>query len=103
MFKCKVTKTDKRHTGREVFGYVCTVRPDKVLKMSERYALYHEVRDWCIQTWGNSCEREHYLVMHNAGMLDRLNTHWCWHSEYYDTKLYFKEEKDAMWFKLRWT
>lgn len=103
MFQAKVSKTDKRHTGKEVFGYVCAVQPGKVLKLSERYALFNEIRDWCIQTWGNSCERDHYLAMYNAGMYDRINEHWSWHTEYYETKLYFRTDKQANWFKLRWS
>ena len=104
--KITVKKTDKRYTGSDVFGYVVDVRstPFPVihnkLNKSQKVSQFHQVRDWCIQTWGMSCEREHYLQMLNDEF--DVNTHWCWHTEFYDTKIYLRSDKEANWFKLKW-
>lgn len=104
--KITVRKTDKRYTGSDVFGYVVDIKNTSFaiihtkLNKSQRITKFQEVRDWCIQTWGMSCEREHYLQM-LADEFD-VNTHWCWHTEFYDTKIYLRSDKEANWFKLKW-
>jgi hypothetical protein len=98
----KIRKTDKRHKGYELFEYVCDLRSTTAVRLSDRYLAFNEIRDWCTLTWGNSCERDHYISIVDAGMSDKLNTHWCWHSDAYDMKLFFVSDKDVTWFKLRW-
>ena len=104
--KVTVKKTDKRYTGSNVFGYVVDIRntPFPVihtkLNKSQKFSQFHQVRDWCIQTWGMSCEREHYLQLFADGLA--VNTHWCWHTEFYYTKIYLHSDKEANWLKLKW-
>ena len=104
--KITVKKTDKRYTGSDVFGYVVDVRttPFPVihnkLNKSQKFTQFQQVRDWCIQTWGMSCEREHWLVLKDQEQ--EPNEHWCWNSENYDTKIYLATDKETNWFKLRW-
>lgn len=102
-----VRKTDKRFTGGHVFGYVVDVKAsnERVLGMIQRSAVrykeFGDVRNWCSETWGMSCERSHYLSM-NTALPDDVNTHWCWHTEFDETKIYLKSSKEANWFKLKW-
>jgi hypothetical protein len=105
--KLTIKKTDKRYTGSDTFGYVVDIRNDNAFpvihskfRKSQKIVKFQEVRDWCIQTWGMSCEREHYLQL-SADEFN-TNTHWCWHTEYYDTKIYLRTDKEANWFKLKW-
>jgi hypothetical protein len=104
--KITVRKTDKRYTGSDVFGYVVDIKNTSFaiihtkLNKSQKIKQFQEVRDWCIQTWGMSCEREHYLQMTADDF--PTNEHWCWHTEFYDTKIYLCTEKEANWFKLKW-
>lgn len=108
ILKIEIRKTDKRYTGNQIFKYVVDIKRPRVAAMggsstdfrTEKIKLFHEIRDWCIATWGMSCEREHYLSL-TAKKLS-ANPHWCWHSDFYETKIYLADEKDANWFKLRW-
>lgn len=106
--KLTIRKTDKRFTGYQKFNFVVDVKipyvptingnaSSRMIKLKK----FQEIRDWCISVWGMSCEREHWLTIEeidNTG----LNAHWCWHSEFYDAKIYLATEKEANWFKLRW-
>ena len=109
----KIAKTDKRYTGSEHFAYVVDVKTQYVpmiggnlttrmnTKASLRYLEFQTVRDWCIQTWGMSCERTIYLDILGAEGR-QVNTHWSWHTEFGETKIYLASDKEANWFKLKW-
>ena len=104
--KITVKKTDKRYTGSDIFGYVVDINnssfPVIYNKFSKGQKLkkFQDVRNWCIETWGMSCEREHYLHLLTDEVA--VNTHWCWHTEFYDAKIYLRTDKEANWFKLKW-
>jgi hypothetical protein len=96
----EIRKTDKRHTGHEYFGYVLEIKSnlgkfDRQLRFSE----FNEVRNWVWETYGPSCEREHWLNMNTRFP---VNPHWCWHTEFNELKIYFSTDKEANWAKLRW-
>jgi hypothetical protein len=110
--KIKIRKTDKRFAGHEHMSYVVDVVSDfnhvpiiagrgTSPRRLDRLKHFHEVRQWCVETWGMSCEREHYLTILETDPTI-LNPHWCWHTEFYDVKIYLASEKEVMWFKLRW-
>lgn len=104
----KINKTDNRYTGSKHFAYVVDVKTRYVpaiggnlnTRASLRYLEFQAVRDWCISTWGMSCEREHWLVLKDQEQ--EPNEHWCWNSENHDAKIYLATDKDVIWFKLRW-
>ena len=104
----KIAKTDRRYTGSDHFAYVVDVKTRYVPAMggnlntraSLRYLEFQVVRDWCISTWGMSCEREHWLTL--KAQEQEPNEHWCWNSENYDAKIYLATDKEVTWFKLRW-
>ena len=107
----EVAKTDSRHTGSEKFKYFAVVKGNPLTHVSWQGASYAKtvrlqkleefdnVRKWCVETWGMSCERSLYLMMHGS---KQLNPHWCWHTEYDNFKIYFASEAEATWFKLKW-
>ena len=108
--KLKIRKTDARFTGNDFFKYVVDVRADGMSvpiigglqqQIARRVLNFIEVRDWCIQTWGMSCERTIYLDILGAEGR-QVNTHWSWHTEFGETKIYLSSDKEANWFKLKW-
>lgn len=109
----QIKKTDGRHTGSKIFAYFAEVRREyrvpgmysfgQIFKSRiELLTEYNVLRSWCVETWGMSCDRTHYLEIEQAEM-SGLNTHWCWHTEYNELKIYLKSDKEANWMKLRWS
>ena len=105
--KVKVGRMDKRMTGHEYFQYygkliVASGSPLMTDPIVERLVLFTEIRNWCIDQWGMSCEMEIFrdLIRHNY----KLNTVWCWYLnlDLFRYKFFFISEKEALWFKLRW-
>lgn len=109
----EIKKTDGRHTGHGHFAFYATVKreyrrpsaPSMSTVFQNRLSLikeYNDLRKWCVDTWGMSCDRTHYLelVDHDPAY---LNTHWCWHTEYNELKIYMKSDKESNWMKLRWS
>ncbi len=106
--KISIRKTDKRFTGSDVLRYVVDIKVAYSVPMINgtgrktiRLKKFQEVRQWCIDTFGMSCERDHYLHLLTSDP-DSVNSRWCWHTEFHDTKIYFASEKEANWFKLKW-
>lgn len=98
----EIRKTDKRHAGHDHFAYVLEVKsnPGKFDRQARHYE-FEAVRQWAWTTWGASCEREHWLNMNNNNRFP-VNTHWCWHTEFNEMKIYLVSEKEANWAKLKW-
>ncbi len=99
--KLTIKKTDKRHTGYDEFGYVVDVQPPSLGRRTERILDFLEIRQWCWETLGASCEREHWLEL-NAKKAGTLNQRWCWHTDFGNFKIYIRTEADVNWFKLKW-
>jgi hypothetical protein len=108
--KLQIRKTDARFTGNDIFKYVVDVKTDGTAvpiiggfqsRIARRMLDFFEVRNWCIQTWSMSCERSIYLDIIGADGR-QVNTHWCWHTEFGETKIYLASDKEANWFKLKW-
>lgn len=101
--KLKIKKTDGRYAGHNIFAYVVDVKAgSQGFPSLYRLINLHEVRQWCWTTWGPGCEREHYLEMLRLKHHEGLNEHWCWHTDYGETKIYLRTEKDLTWFRLKW-
>lgn len=106
----EIKRTDKRHTGHEYFKYLISVKrntrswsllPKPHLLRSAMLQEYDELRRWCVETWGMSCDRNHYLDL-KASEYQELNPHWVWHTEFNELKIYLATEKEATWAKLKW-
>jgi hypothetical protein len=109
----EIKKTDKRHTGSDHFKYCVNVKRNpknwasmgiQNVYLSRKLLIeeYDELRRWCVDTWGMSCDRTHYLELksHDSQI---LNSHWAWHTEYNELKIYLVSDKEVNWFKLRWS
>ena len=90
-------------TGHDVWQYVA--QPVQTLAgykgVAQRMSDLHEMRDWCWQTYGPSCELTHWMAMAANGLAPH-NDHWCWHTDFDNFKIYLRTEKEANWFKLKW-
>ncbi len=82
----KIKKIDKRFTGGDKFTY-CV---DFNFKDSDKFI---ERRNWCWETWGPSCEYKFVIGK---------NVEWCWISDNFRTRLYFKDTAEINWYTLRW-
>ena len=113
--KIKIKRTDSRYTGHQCFKYVVTIvvtrdyvhwpfKPDcKIMVAVSEFLL---LRDWCVKTWGMSCERDYYLLyldFNDPGAPPApINPHWAWHSENKQLKIYLTSDNELEWFKLKW-
>ena len=99
----EIRKTDKRHSGSQHFAYVLEIKTGLGEKFDrpQRHFDFNRVRDWAWQTYGSSCDREHWLNMNENNRFP-VNPHWCWHTEFNELKIYFATEKEANWAKLKW-
>lgn len=95
----KVVKTDGRHAAASHFQYYAEMGYS--VDFVSRLKKFTEMRDYCISTWGNSMERDYYIVAANKPS-DWINKHWCWHTHDGIWRLYFKTEQELNWFNLRW-
>lgn len=102
----QIRRTDRRMNGVEHFEYVAspkiikhdifgTANKSKYLQLS-----LIEVREWCWQTWGPSCELTFFMSL--QGVEGLPTDRWCWHTEFDSHKIYLKTDKEANWFKLKW-
>ena len=88
----KFKKLDRRHTGYGYFEYYITIAQwsytlnQKVLNAVD----FNRFRDWCNDTWGNSCERDIYLHLANNAPLEdyTLNAQWAWTVSDYEKRIY---------------
>jgi len=101
--KFKINRTDRRHTGHEQFQWYVQTFGDKLHhNQHEKLKALFDLREWAWTTWGPSCERDYWLHILRYNTEHTLNTHWCWHTDYGECKLYLRTDKEANWFKLRW-
>jgi hypothetical protein len=98
----EIRKTDKRHAGHDYFAYVLEIKsnPGKFDRQLRRFE-FNQVREWAWQTYGASCDREHWLNMNENNRFP-VNLHWCWHTEFNELKIYLATDKEANWAKLKW-
>lgn len=96
----KFTKMDARYTGYPSFKYMVEIIS---LHRGSKIKGFNEIRDWCIETWGKSIERDQYLYMEDMDPTGiQLNPAWCWHSEDHKMNIYLQGEPEKMWAELRW-
>ena len=99
-----VKKTDKRMNGHLHWQYVALVTSPGVYGrtgIAQKVLTLHDVRIWCWDTYGSSCELPHWLLLHD-NQWGIPNDKWCWHTENDNFKIYLRTDKEANWFKLKW-
>lgn len=82
----KIKEIDKRFTGGDKFSYCIDFNYRDGNQFIER-------RNWCWETWGPSCEYK---------FVKEGNPEWCWISDNYRNRLYFRGTAEINWYKLRW-
>lgn len=98
--KFVIKKTDKRHSGNAIFEYVVDIQSPGMGRRRDRLQQFLLVREWCWTAMGASCERDHWLFLHDTDA--QPNDRWCWHTDFGNFKIYLCTEKEANWFKLKW-
>jgi hypothetical protein len=96
----KIQKLDKRHTGETSFKYY-------IQAPTANSKEYYDIRAWCWETWGPSKELHFWLndARMSWGQPEKVscqNEHWCWLTDAYHPRLYFRTDKELVLFKLRW-
>jgi hypothetical protein len=85
-----ITRMDRRHTGNRYFTHY--------FEFYSTEFNFSEVRIWCWETWGPSCELEYRWRVGTSA-----NPRWCWMSDTVGRiRIYFASEKEASHFALRW-
>jgi len=85
----KLIKLDGRYSGVRHWQYAVEFYGDM--------AKMFEVRNWCWEIWGASCEREYWTKDPNP------NQHWSWQCDKYGKRIYFKTDAEASMYLLRFT
>lgn len=86
----KLSKLDRRMNGYGSFKYVA-----KMNRNGPGTALFKEIRNWCWEQWGPSCE----LELHK----DTDNPLYCWKMDEFELRVYLATDKEASWFHLKWS
>lgn len=84
-------KQDKRMSGWRDFEYCAMFNTGKADSQ-----LFCDVRDWCFESWGPSCELDYWHAR------AKPNGSWCWANDEFKMKIYFKTDVEYALFLLRW-
>lgn len=82
-------KLDGRNTGYGDFKYHVVFSG---LREAEKFC---EIREWCWQQWGPSCELEIYYKL-------KKDVPWSWINDQYRLKIFFRDNAEYQWFLLKW-
>jgi hypothetical protein len=100
----RAKKLDKRYNGGGTFKYMVDLHKSTVPNHNHyssqirlhRIQEFVDIRIWCWETWGPSCEIASYIP------LDRDYV-WSWEQEHGHMRLYLKTDKELAWFQLKWS
>ena len=118
-------RLDGRWKGNDIFTWMCTtiVKPQyerfspRPLAQSDlaKIIKFNQLRDWCWDTWGPSCDLKDYdriyelsnyvsLAQYNDNTHDTLNEHWCWSNEedHKQKRIYLAGSEERTWLETRW-
>lgn len=94
----KLKKMDNRYNGSSHFIMLADGFGSKWNPESIRH--YHEVRDWCMESFGRSVDIDYYSVIKELEE-SLLSTRWAYSDS--NRRIFLNNDKDIMLFKLRWT
>ena len=83
----RIKKLDFRYNGGHHFKYCI----DFTFKQGDDFV---NLRNWCWETWGPSCELK-FLKLEDSKP-------WGWIVDSYRNRLYFRDDAEINWVKLRW-
>lgn len=84
----KLKKIDRRMNGFGDFQYKVGY-----LRYHDRYKFI-EIRNWCWEQWGPSCEYEFWKL--------DINPSWCWIIDRNELRILLASTKEAQWYSLKW-
>jgi hypothetical protein len=104
--KYKGTKLDGRYTGYPWFShYVTVTQPRGITYNQTSIKLFNEIRNWCWETWGPSCELYDYDYLRRsadkASEDKDVNPYWSWFVKNNVRRIYLTQ-KGKVWFDLSW-
>lgn len=88
----KLTKLDRRMTGYGDFKFMI-----KLYHNDQDLNKFIDVRNWCWENWGPSCEYFFYKKLENE-----KNPAWCWANYEFENRIYLAGDQEASWFLLKW-
>ncbi len=111
--------------GNDIFTWMCTtiIQPQyerfspRPLAQTDlaKIIKFNQLRDWCWDTWGQSCDLKDYdrihklshyvsLAQYNDNTHDTLNEHWCWSNEedHRQKRIYLAGDEERTWLETRW-
>jgi hypothetical protein len=101
------TKLDRRFTGYPYFQYRIYARYNgQYPTQAERLIAFGQMRNWFVQQFGDSCERDVYLYLKRYGILrgdtpePELNDHWCWPPDLY-RPCFYVSDSTMNWINLK--
>lgn len=103
-----ITTLDRRHTGSHHFRYRIGLNvPDTAADWEVKLLLWTNIRNWCDDTWGHSCEVNIHRYLQFRG--HAVNDRWAWlhrtpgmrqtgHNYFF----FLTHESDLTMFELKW-
>ena len=102
--KYQVTRLDKRHAHHIQFEYM--IEFSKSWRSGTGALDFDRARRWFNQTYGYSQEANlqsfSAIATQNSGQPSEINTHWAYHTEYKNFRIYTNSSEVA-WFQLKFT
>lgn len=95
-----VIKLDKRFRGSNNWMY-CINRP-RMYAAQENKSIFLKWREWCWSTWGSSKELFEYDHTDLFNEANSSNPHWCWSNDLFNSRIYFKSDREVTEFTLYW-
>ena len=101
--KTKIIKLDKRYNGSDHFVYMATPKWQTTWTNVDTIDNIRQMREWCWNTFGPSCEYSEYAILANNGR--DVNERWSWltSNKFRSDRILIKNEEDRNWFALRWS
>lgn len=90
-----IQKMDKRHKGADRFIYMVEWYDNG---KTENISLIRDMRQWCWEQFGPSCEYYEYDCIAKGGLY--VNPRWCWIAS---GRILLANEEDRNWFAMRWS
>ncbi len=105
--KYKSTKLDGRYAGYRFFShYVTAVFPRGMVQTHMSITEFNKIRDWCLTTWGPSCELYDYEYLKQVKSIHpvqdyNVNEYWSYYVKDSVRRIYLTS-KAKIWFDLTW-
>jgi len=87
---------DGRHSGKIFFKYRVWVYGG-----ADGIRDFIQIRNWCWEVWGPSCERDDHILSYKDPEVD-TNKHWAWLTDGNYRYVYLTNDQALAFFKLKW-